>query len=95
MLNTEVTAISLESTASFNFENGDGDVMQTLTSTEALQINEPLLTTESVLNDTELFPGEQSFITVTVDHTDLSSYPAFDLDFVLDLPLGLSMEGSF
>lgn len=98
VLNTPevINGASLESTASFNFENGDGDVMQTLTSPEALQINEPLLTTESVLNDTELFPGEQSFITVTVDHTDLSSYPAFDLEFVLDLPLGLSyVEGSF
>ena len=91
-----VNNATLVSTAILEYEHGDGNVQTFITADQSITVTEPLLQTVTSLNDTELFPGEQTFITVTVSHLPTSSTDAFDLDFNLDLPLGLHyVDGSF
>lgn len=86
----------LSSTAEFTFTDEHLDEPVTTVSTCDIQVAEPLLSTETLFNDTQVYPGDGTYFTLTVDHLAWSGSPAYNIVFDLDLPLGLSyVPGSF
>lgn len=61
-----------------------------------LTIREPQLLTTMTYFDQNLEPGQSTYVTLTVEHAPGSNSPAFNVEIMNDLPLGLEfIENSF
>ncbi|MCB0760765.1 MAG: gliding motility-associated C-terminal domain-containing protein [Flavobacteriales bacterium] len=93
VLNVEesLDGASLSSESRIDYVRGNGGGVVTETTSVNVDLVEPDIELDLIWFSEELNPGEETFVTVKIKHSDASTAEAQDLQFLFDLPLGMQV----
>ncbi|MFT5246864.1 MAG: gliding motility-associated-like protein/uncharacterized repeat protein (TIGR01451 family) [Litorivivens sp.] len=86
----------LDNEAKIKYVRGNSGGVVNVVATASCTIVEPDILLDLDWFNTDLNPGEETFVTVSVKHSATSTADAHDVAFTFDLPIGLELvDGSF
>lgn len=86
----------LDNEAKIKYVRGNSGGVVNVTATASCTVVEPDIELNLDWFNTQLNPGEETFVTVSVAHSAMSTAEAHDVEFTFDLPIGLELvDGSF